>query len=272
MYWNHADGKAGGFAERRFRQRRRAWRRRIWWAFPLVGVFVFVVAVGLGALLQPEHLEFYVGAGIGGSLSLIVALYESPPHHIERWRQGADGERATWKALRPLRKAGWVIVNDLDRGFGNVDHVVIGPPGIFLLDSKNLHGLVSVEAGVLTVKWREDPQDGYENRRLAARSRAAAAELSQALSRTGEPRVWVQPVVVLWSAFEQRSVEAGGVAWVRGNALADVLAARPSRLSDEQVEWLAPRLRGLTASPAAPRRSASTAPRKRAETASARLP
>jgi len=60
-------------------------------------------------------------------------------------------------------------------GRGNIDHLLIGPPGVFLLDSKNLSGLLSVKAGVLSVRWREDPDDGYENFRLAGQDRRDSA-------------------------------------------------------------------------------------------------
>jgi hypothetical protein len=39
-------------------------------------------------------------------------------------------------------------------------------------------------------------------------------------------RVWVQPTVVLWGAFEQRSIQSNGVAWIDGRNLAAVLLAR----------------------------------------------
>jgi hypothetical protein len=100
-----------------------------------------------------------------------LVLADSPPHHIERWRQGAEGEKATAKALQRLVADGWLLVNDIDIGRGNLDHVLIGPPGVFLLDSKKLHGVLSVSAGVLSIRWREDHADGYENRRLAPRMR-----------------------------------------------------------------------------------------------------
>ncbi|MBV8999995.1 MAG: NERD domain-containing protein [Solirubrobacterales bacterium] len=81
---------------------------------------------------------------------------------MARWRLGADGERATARPIRPLLRCGWTLINDTPTAWGNIDHVLIGPPGVFLLESKNLNGLVSIERGVLSVRWREDPDDGYE--------------------------------------------------------------------------------------------------------------
>jgi Nuclease-related domain len=223
----------GQFARERFRERRRAWRRRIWWILPLAAAFEIAVATGFGLLLQPQRLELYVGIGIGIALAMVMIFLDSPPAHIERWRQGAEGEKATAKALRRFTRNGWALIHDVDTGRGNFDHILVGPAGVFLLESKNLGGLIRVDQGVLTVRWREDPNDGYDIRHLTPCMKARAAELSAALRRTSLGRVWVQPIVVLWGTFEQRSIESQGVAWVRGSDLSDVLAARPATFSEE---------------------------------------
>jgi len=48
----------------------------------------------------------------------------------------AEGEKATAKALRGLVKSGWTLLNDVDWGRGNIDHVLVGPAGVFLLETK----------------------------------------------------------------------------------------------------------------------------------------
>ncbi len=227
--------RAGQFAEERFRERRRAWLRRVWWVLPVVAVLVVGLVAGVGVLVRPSDPSFFWGLGVGAALALVMCFADSPPPHIERWRQGAQGERDTARVLRPLTTAGWTLFNDIDRGRGNIDHVLVGPAGVFLLETKNLNGLCSVQRGALSVRWREDPDDGYENRSIAPRARAVAAELAEALRTAGLRRHWVQPVVVLWAEFSQRSVESESVAWVRGKDLADVLGHRPIRLTTEEI-------------------------------------
>lgn len=241
--------RAGEFAQARFRVRRRVWRRRI--VVPLVGTATVeaVVLVALGYLVQPSWLQVWIGFAAGMALTMIVAFEDSPPSHIERWREGADGERATAKALRPLVKSGWTLINDIDIGRGNLDHVLVGPAGVFVLDTKRLRGRLSVAEGVLSVRWIEDPEDGYENPRLAPCMRRRAVDLAERLGEEGVLGVWVQPVIVLWGAFEQRSWQSGYVGWVAGKHLASVLAARPRPLSDERVaEISAALVRSLSAS------------------------
>lgn len=119
---------AGKFADQRFRARRRAWWRRVWWIFPTLAVFEVAVCVGPGLLLQPEHMGFFWGLGLGLAAAMVMVLADSPPHHIERWRQGADGEKATARALQRVVADGWLLINDIDIGRGNVDHVLVGRP------------------------------------------------------------------------------------------------------------------------------------------------
>jgi hypothetical protein len=105
--------------------------------------------------------------------------------------------------------------------------------------------LLTVSRGVLTVSWREDPDDGYENTTFARRARTDAALVSCHLRDSGLPGLWVQPVIVVWATFDQGSVESGGVAWVRGRQIADAILRQPNRLSRNQVERAASALRSL---------------------------
>lgn len=236
---------AGQFAQERYEQRRRAWLRRVWWAFPLVGAMVAAAPILIAWLLARDELTFFVGLGIGAAVGMVMTLALSPPGHIERWREGAEGERATAKALRPLTKAGWVLVHDIQTGHGNIDHVLIGPPGVFMLETKKLGGLVSVDADQLTVRWRDAPDDGYVLDRVGSQARGRAAALHDAFRAGGVRPGWLQAVVVLWSTFDEQIVEHNRTIWIHGTRLVDVLTARPTRLSTEEIAKAATLLRSL---------------------------
>jgi hypothetical protein len=55
----------------------------------------------------------------------------------DTWERGADNERRVGKALDALRSEGWVVVHDVRRDFGNIDHVVAGPGGVFTVETKS---------------------------------------------------------------------------------------------------------------------------------------
>ena len=65
----------------------------------------------------------------------------------ERYEQGAHGERATGAILDELRQHGWAVFHDVrwpGRPRANIDHVAVGPPGVFVIDSKNWSGRIDV--------------------------------------------------------------------------------------------------------------------------------
>ena len=231
------EGRAGDFAWNRFLHRRRRWRRRFWWAFALVFVIPLSIELPIALLTHAPHAGFWIGVGLGAGAAAAMLLFDSPPAHIERWRTGADGEKATARQLSPLSKRGWTLFNDIATEHGNVDHVLVGPAGIFMLESKRLAGRVKVDSGKLVVRWHEDPQDGYENDTIAGRARGAAFAFHSCLDSLGTD-AWVQAVVVLWADFDQRSIKRDKVAWVRGDVLADVLAARPVKYSGDALGQL----------------------------------
>ena len=217
---------AGASAHQRFETVVTAWRRRVLRRFLLVCCLLFVAFTAAGALIEGQG-KFVLGMLAGATMAFYVALRESPPWHIEKWRMGEEGERLTAKALRTLPRPEWTTWHDLPGAHRtNLDHVVVGPAGVFLLDSKNFSGEGRIEGGELRVRWIDDPQDGWVCKGMASRMRAASAELKERIEAATRVRVWVQPVVVLWMPFPQGVVQSSDVFFVRGDALVEWLATR----------------------------------------------
>ena len=64
---------------------------------------------------------------------------------IDRWDRGATGEEKVGALLAPLVDDGWHVIHDLDTGRGNIDHVLVGPGGLFTLETKSHGGRISVD-------------------------------------------------------------------------------------------------------------------------------
>src|SRR5690606_1149887 len=74
----------------------------------------------------------------------------------EKWQRGADGEAATAVELSGL-DAAWTVLHDLPwpgRPRANIDHVVIGRAGIFVIDTKNWTGSITAVRGELRQNGR----------------------------------------------------------------------------------------------------------------------
>jgi hypothetical protein len=59
-------------------------------------------------------------------------------------RKGAAGENIVAQKLKDFPE-GFCVINGLTTPFGDLDHVVIGPTGVYVLDTKNWKGVVSAD-------------------------------------------------------------------------------------------------------------------------------
>jgi hypothetical protein len=85
-------------------------------------------------------LFFFVSYKLVALLGLVLAFkhFTAAYDQWEHWFLGKRGELAVTRALRGLPD-GYVLLNDLmlPKGRGNVDHLLIGPNGLFVIETKN---------------------------------------------------------------------------------------------------------------------------------------
>ncbi|MEZ0578152.1 nuclease-related domain-containing protein [Nocardioides sp. MH1] len=176
-------------------------------------------------------------------------------HAAAKWERGAEGEGRTATALQGLPADEWTTYHDVrwpGRQQANLDHVVVGPSGVYVIDSKNWTGTVAVVAGVLR-------QNGHRREREAL----AVADAATAVARLVP---WVrpedvQPVLCFVGAPVVGDVYAHGVTLCNVDALAERLAMRPHVLDAPTREEVARQLgQRLYDAPAAPRSSAPGLP------------
>ncbi len=60
------------------------------------------------------------------------------------WRKGATGEWLTAEALKSLPD-GFAVIHDVTKKLGNIDHVIVGPTGVYVIDVKNWKGSVKAD-------------------------------------------------------------------------------------------------------------------------------
>lgn len=126
-----ASGSAQREYERRKAKERAAIKRNLPWTVPLV--IVLSVAGGLLA-------ERFIGS-LGWLASFVIAAYLglqfwSTSSHITAYGIGAEGERLTGRVLDKLD--GYVVLHDrrISGSRANIDHVAIGPGGVFVIETK----------------------------------------------------------------------------------------------------------------------------------------
>jgi hypothetical protein len=109
-------------------------RRRIviglagWFSASLV---MFVLAV--------EHRVSIIDSVLVIALALAIRPYADryADEHF-RWLGGGRAEEAVGLTLDELRHEGWIVMHDITPdAYGNVDHIVSGPSGVFLIETKS---------------------------------------------------------------------------------------------------------------------------------------
>lgn len=110
-------------------------------------------------------------------------------------RLGRDGERAVAEHLEWLRRMDFVVFHDVPNGDANVDHVVIGPQGVFTIETKTHSKPVRGDCKV-TVAAGEVFANGHRvDRNPLVQAKAQARWLGNFLRENQfHPFVW--PVVV----------------------------------------------------------------------------
>ncbi len=63
---------------------------------------------------------------------------------VDRHDRGATGEEQVGSLLENMSERGWRVMHDANFGRGNIDHILIGPPGIFTIETKSHPGPVRV--------------------------------------------------------------------------------------------------------------------------------
>lgn len=229
--------QAGIYAQAHFEELRAGWRRRVLPRLRLV--FWPLIVLSLAGAALPSEWRWFAGSAFGALLTFWLYIRDAVPQHIERWFDGAEGERWTERQLRLLEAEGWHVVHDLEDKYGNIDHFVVGPAGAYLLDSKNWNGVVAVADGAAIVTPRDNPGAAWTPIGLARHMRGASASRKEALEASTGIRTWVQAVVVVWAPFPQRHAQSDGIAYVAGQALASWLLNQPRKLEDATISKLA---------------------------------
>jgi hypothetical protein len=213
-------GRPGASAHAQYRRQRAAeWAA---WTHSLPWRLATCLGAGLGAGLLAGLLGLPT-SGCAVAAVLVVAgvgwrLRFRSSGEARAWRRGAVGERRTARLLRRLERDGYASLHDLavPGSAANVDHLVIGPSGVFVVDSKQYTGRVHQSL---------DGRAWHNHAPLDRQLEVVAWEAATIARILG---VRVDPLVVVHGAeVAYGGLIAGGVAVVPAARLRAALGADP---------------------------------------------
>lgn len=244
---------AGDSAQARFEYERAERNRRLRIAAPILAagaVFASTAAYWLSAAFAPWPYPF----AVAGATVLVMGslLVRSMPEVVD-WKHGAEAERRVGVSLASLEPDGFVTLYDrrLRGRYGNIDAVTVGPPGVFVVETKWRGRGVEVVNGRLETGNREQPGAVRQVTELAMLVQVSLAPLMN------RHRLTVAPVICIGNRTIDRGSRSGGVPVVDAKTIAVYLRSLPPMLTADEVNELARALD--SALPAYERRNAHDA-------------
>lgn len=156
---------------------------------------------------------------------------------LKQLKQGIEGEKAVGQFLERLRGSGYQVFHDVMGDDFNVDHVIIGPAGLFTIEtktiSKPMRGEVKIQFDGETIQINGQAME----RNPVRQAKAQASWLKRILQETTEREYKVRPVVVFPGWFIEPKPGSSRELWVlEPKALPKFLDNEPNVLSAEEVK------------------------------------
>lgn len=205
----------------------------------LLMFFLIFSALSIHVLLTLSFGIFDL-AGFLISLVPLAAFY----YFLRKYRiygGGWEGEKRVIKILSSKLGDDYFLLNDLylHGGAGDIDHVVLGPNGIFVLETKNWNGNISCNGDF----WQRSGRQNFEGSPSQQVKRNVATikniiDSSQAFRALG---IYVEGIVVFTNNHANLHINNPTVAIVKLSQLPNQITShiRLSNYSHEQLEALA---------------------------------
>jgi hypothetical protein len=211
----HSQRRAGKYARKRARTRRREMLRDAWLPLSIFLGMSYVAIFVVHAIVGGRLGDVWFGMLLAVPLWCVSLAVVGDPSHAY-WSSGADGEAWTYAGLRRALPRGWRVVNDVQLDRSNVDHVIVGLSRIIVVETKLRSGTWGTDYGHKKIR-AACGQARHNARRLGRRlDEAGIASLPTA-------------VVVLWGGRTARWSNGvrhfEGTEVVRGSSLSEWIAA-----------------------------------------------
>lgn len=180
---------------------------------------VVLGALAVATALLGRGFGLHDARFLGSEVALLVTMFVITRYVlplVERRDRGASGEEHVGALLDELPREQWEVIHDATLGRGNVDHILLGPAGVFTIETKSHPGPVRVGRVHGATLGQAHAQ-----RRLIERVTGVDVEPLIAYSRA-----WV----------DKPMARRKGVRVLPAGMLKTYLLKLPQRLTDEQIE------------------------------------
>ena len=200
-------------------------------------IFAAVFALLIYRILSTLQVGILEEAGLVFLLVPLAAFYfYLRKYHI--YSGGLQGEKQVAKILTSTLNDDYYLLNDLylRDGGGDIDHIVLGPNGVFILETKNWSGNISCNGD----EWQRVGKRNFSGSpsRQVKRNAAKIKQIVDGAPNLRQLDIWVEGIVVLTNNHAQIHLTNPTVPILKLSQLTNHITAfrNPRRYSHEQLE------------------------------------
>mgnify|MGYP000853334543 CR=1 FL=1 len=211
--------RAGAWSRQQLRRLWWDWLRSLWAPVAVLIGFVALTCVGVQVFLPASIADYLVGGVVTAAAWFCHYTFIVTTGAAAKLA-GIDAEEVTTQELHKLRRHGWRFVNHVTIEFGDVDHALVGPGGIFAIETKRRSDWPRANLAELVTQAKR----GAERLRPRLGAKASAPT----------------PLVAAWGSKARETFPEpctiDGVVFVAGRQLTTYLRGRPATLTAEETE------------------------------------
>lgn len=208
-----------------------------------------MVALFMIAIAALEWFRFLTAAPFNPLLFSVVAaaftvvavwkFWRAKPK-LKQLRLGIEGERVVGEYLGGLRTRGYRVFHDVVGPRFNLDHVLVGPAGVFTIETKTWSKPERGDARVVFDGQTLTAAGHVPDRDPVTQARAQATWLRALIQESTGRNVDVFPVVVFPGWYVEQAASSRRMLWVlEPKALPTFLQNAEVRLQNEDVQLIA---------------------------------
>jgi hypothetical protein len=210
----------------------RRYKTRVWFVLLTIGMVLLLLFL----VFQSRALGIG-GLGVLGLIILVRLITDYTDSRVTRMMKeerrairGAKAEERIGSILESLGED-YLIVDDVESPFGNIDHVVISKQsGVFLIETKSHGGKVSITNGRVLVNGHEPEKD------FIAQTLRNTYWLRDKLRQEVGVAAWITPILAFTNAFVEPTPPVKGIVIVNKKYLVNALQ-KPGRKGQSATIW-----------------------------------
>ncbi len=161
---------------------------------------------------------------------------------LKALKQGRDGEREVGMNVEPLRELGLKVYHDILGESFNLDHVLVGEKGIFVIETKTYSKPKKGPCNIIFDGINLSYNGTYKSNKPIIQAKAGAYWLSNYLRKSTGKSFNVHPIVVFPGWYTKTTNPKNNIWILNPKGLGKVISNLPDMLSREDVALISDRI------------------------------